>query len=94
MNAKMWGNKDRLVTLFPAQDLYITVRLIVAGLSVPARFGRLHRLDCDWQLRFLTIWQWSQLRCTLESSGGCGAGKCRVMQSFGETFRATGFLML
>jgi len=57
MNAKMWGNNERLVTLFLAQDLHITVQLIVGGLSVLARFGRLDRLDCDWLPRFLTVWQ-------------------------------------
>jgi hypothetical protein len=54
MNAKMWGNNERLVTLFPAQDLHSTVQLIVVGLSVPARFGRPDRPDCEWLLRFLT----------------------------------------
>jgi len=43
MNAKLWGNYERLVTLFSAQDLHI-VQLIVVGLSVPAKFGRLDRL--------------------------------------------------
>ena len=79
-------------TLYPAQDLHMTVQLIVVGLSVPTRFGRLHRLDCEWLLSFLT--NSNSLRCTLENSIGCGGGKCRVIQPFGETFRAIVFLML